>query len=288
MDLMERAQSLRATSEAHRLALKHNLERSAVLLAKCYESLGQFVNLRTRPVLHGASVPVKNKPQRKRSKRHVVRPPKLLDRSRTGSRAPPFRATPLAHVHGEEIVSENVLAFPLGGRDQRRPVLVRDVPAALPLDHTPMTDTDRSRHFGEGLPASEEVLERSKIGGGSGFHNPLIEGDGLSRQAVSIVPVTRLRRVGTISHMGRARTPVQFNKELALRLKSARVAAGYGTQGPFAKALGIELERYKKWESGRTPIQHEFIPAACELTGKDANYFYGVPARELVVKRTGS
>jgi transcriptional regulator with XRE-family HTH domain len=73
-----------------------------------------------------------------------------------------------------------------------------------------------------------------------------------------------------------------------MRLKAARIAAGFDSQPPFAKALGIELERYKKWESGRTPIQHEFIPAACELTGKDANYFYGVPAREQVVRRTGT
>jgi hypothetical protein len=287
MDLMERAQSLRATNEAHRLALKHNLERSAVLLAKFMESLGQFVNSRTQPVRHGASVPVEKKPQRKRSKRHVARPPKLLDRSRTGSRAPPLRTAPLAHVHGEEVIRGNVVPFPLGGRDQRRPVLVLDVAPSPPLDGAPMTYTDRIRHFGQGVPAPEEVPERFQVTDG-GFHNPLIEGDGLSRQAVSIVPVTRLGHVGTISPMGRARTPVQFNRELALRLKSARVAAGYGTQGPFAKALGIELERYKKWESGRTPIQHEFIPAACELTGKDANYFYGVPARELVVKRTGS
>lgn len=87
--------------------------------------------------------------------------------------------------------------------------------------------------------------------------------------------------------MGRARTPIQFNKELALRLKSARIAAGYGSMPPFAKALGIELERYKKWESGRTPFQHEFLPEICELTGKDANFFYAIEAIALPVKRTG-
>lgn len=90
--------------------------------------------------------------------------------------------------------------------------------------------------------------------------------------------------------MGRAKTPVQFNKQLAERLKAARIAAGYDTKEPFAKALGVELERYKKWESGRTPIQHEFIPRACELTGKDANYFYAVRAAEPVqiLRRTGT
>jgi hypothetical protein len=86
--------------------------------------------------------------------------------------------------------------------------------------------------------------------------------------------------------VGRAKTPVQFNKELALRLRSARVAAGYDSMGPFAKALGIELERYKKWESGRTPFQHEYMTGICALTGKDANYFYGIrTAAEQPAKR---
>jgi transcriptional regulator with XRE-family HTH domain len=73
-----------------------------------------------------------------------------------------------------------------------------------------------------------------------------------------------------------------------MRLKAARIAAGYDTQPPFAKALGIELERYKKWESGRTPIQHEYLTQVCDLTGKDPNYFYGVQSREVVAKRTGT
>jgi transcriptional regulator with XRE-family HTH domain len=90
--------------------------------------------------------------------------------------------------------------------------------------------------------------------------------------------------------MGRAKTPVQFNKALAARLRAARIAAGYDTQAPFAKELGIELERYKKWESGRTPIQHEFLPRVCELTGKDANFFYAIQPVEQthVIRRTGT
>jgi len=112
--------------------------------------------------------------------------------------------------------------------------------------------------------------------------------DGLSRQVAAIVPVTDLQAGQTISGMGRARTPIQFNKELAMRLKAARIAAGYDTQPPFAKALGIELERYKKWESGRTPIQHEYLTQVCELTGKDPNYFYGIQSKELAAKRTGT
>lgn len=73
-----------------------------------------------------------------------------------------------------------------------------------------------------------------------------------------------------------------------MRLKAARIAAQYDTQAPFAKALGIEPERYKKWESGRTPFQHEYLERICELTGKDANYFYGIkPAAEHRLRPTG-
>ena len=76
--------------------------------------------------------------------------------------------------------------------------------------------------------------------------------------------------------MGRARSPIQFNKNFAELLRAARIAAGYRRAEDFARDLGVAYERYKKWESGRTPIQHEYIPLACELTGKDANYFYGM------------
>lgn len=77
------------------------------------------------------------------------------------------------------------------------------------------------------------------------------------------------------SHMGRARSPIQFNKDIAARTKAARIAAGYGDARAFAeKYLGVTYERYKKWESGRTPIQHEYIPRFYELTGKDANFLF--------------
>jgi transcriptional regulator with XRE-family HTH domain len=76
--------------------------------------------------------------------------------------------------------------------------------------------------------------------------------------------------------MGRARSPMQFNKDLANRLKAARIAAGHENAREFAELMGVAYERYKKWESGRTPIQHEYIPRACELTGKDANFFFGM------------
>jgi DNA-binding XRE family transcriptional regulator len=184
-------------------------------------------------------------------------------------------------MHDEQIVRGQLLAFPTNRRHDVRPRLVRDHVPLAPLLDALDGMAGVTRHFGEGVPAAEDVSESLHM-------THLNTRDGLSRQVVAIVPVTDSRAHLTIQGMGRARTPVQFNKELAMRLKAARIAAGYDTQPQFAKDLGIELERYKKWESGRTPIQHEYLTQVCELTGKDPNYFYGVTAREAAIKRTGS
>jgi transcriptional regulator with XRE-family HTH domain len=78
--------------------------------------------------------------------------------------------------------------------------------------------------------------------------------------------------------MGRGVTPTKYKQELAERLKAARLMAGYDTQQAFAKALGVEWERYRKWESGRTPVPHQYVPLVCELLDIDPNFlFLGAP-----------
>jgi len=76
--------------------------------------------------------------------------------------------------------------------------------------------------------------------------------------------------------MGRGVTPTKFKDDFADRLRSARVAAGYASAREFAEAAGIPLENYKKYESGRTPMPHQYIRRACELIDKDANYLFNV------------
>ena len=186
------------------------------------------------------------------------------------------RRTAAAAVHDQEVVGGKLLAFPPRGGNEVGPVLLRDSAALAPLLDPLGTGSDITGHLGDGVPPVENFDD---------LHAPLIPRDQLSRNGLAIVPVTESGAPRTISRMGRARTPVKFNKDLALRLKSARVAAGYQTMPPFAKALGIETARYKKWESGRTPFQHEYLASICELTGKDANYFYDIQAKEL--RRTG-
>lgn len=62
---------------------------------------------------------------------------------------------------------------------------------------------------------------------------------------------------------------------MAKRLRSARVVGGYSTQKQAADALQIGLDRYEKWESGRTPIPAQYIGPICQLYGVDPNYLYG-------------
>ena len=76
--------------------------------------------------------------------------------------------------------------------------------------------------------------------------------------------------------MGRATTPVKFRAEMAKRLMSARVMAGFETKRQAADALQIGLDRYEKWESGRTPVPAQYVGPICDLFNIDANYLFGV------------
>lgn len=114
------------------------------------------------------------------------------------------------------------------------------------------------------------------------LHAPSVTGDGYSLQVGTIDPATSARGPRTLSGMGRGRTPVEFNRLLAQRLRAARIGAGYDKMPPFARLVGVEWETYKKWEQGKTPIPHHHLSRVSELTGKDANFFYG-QAREQQV-----
>jgi len=61
-------------------------------------------------------------------------------------------------------------------------------------------------------------------------------------------------------------------KGFAGRLRETRVAAGYQTMAEFARELGVEHERYRSWETGRTEpsIYHLFMILA--LTKVSADY----------------
>lgn len=186
-------------------------------------------------------------------------------------------------VHSQQIVGGQVLAFPSQSRNKSRPRRRRNALALAPLTDSPMTLGQVISHLGQGGPAGEhgsEVLQ--------GLHGLYLARDGLSRQEESGFPVPSRALEAKNKRMGRARSPIQFNKDLARRVVAARIAAGYERAEDFARDLGVTYDRYKKWESGRTPIQHEYIPRACELTGKDANYFFGLSSRQSEQERRGT
>jgi hypothetical protein len=271
--LIDRLKAAHAANTAARDRLRATLERTTTLASNTRKLMAEFVKLGASSIEAAANLRVtkKKEPLRKRHKRKNVTPAgQLPTRSNR-------RATTTHAVHDQQIVGANILPFPGRGRNDRRPIRGRNPTALPPLADDPMTNTQVVSHLRDGGPATEHVSE---------FHARHNAGDELSRQVVPIVPVTRRGAAGTIRHMGRNPTPVQFNKAFAARLRAARIGAGYDTQPPFAKALGIEIERYKKWESGRTPIQHEYLGLVCELTGKDANFFYGLAHEQQ--KRSGT
>lgn len=177
-------------------------------------------------------------------------------------------------VHRKKRICAQVLPFRLRGRNERRPMLMRNA-ATLPplLDGLVVLPHGGRQGTGVVFPPIEDGLQ------GKGLHVPDSAGDNYSRQGGRMIPVTGKPAPRTMCPMGRGVAPTRFKSEFAERLKAARIAAGYATQQEFALALGVPIERYKKWESGRTPMPHQYIPAACELTGQDANYFFKVAAR---------
>ena len=133
-------------------------------------------------------------------------------------------------------------------------------------------------HLGHGIPALKDFAY--------GLHGPDCAGDELSRQGPSIIPVTVLEARRTIVPMGRGTTPARFKNEFAVRLKAARIVAGYKTQKALAAEIGIDWERYKKWESGRTPIPHQYVRTVCDLLNIDANYLFDIESRAAKAKPT--
>lgn len=183
---------------------------------------------------------------------------------------------PRRRVHRKKLLGAQILPFPLGRRDDRAPGRLRDAIPLPPLAHSPLALTNVGGHFGNGTPAIEHVPQ--------GPHGAEYGPDELSDQAPPIIPLTARRAERTILPMGRGTTPARFRKELAARLKSARIVAGYRTKREAAEALGIALDRYTKWENGRTPVPPQYVQIVCAVFNIDANYLFAVGARETAKK----
>lgn len=187
-------------------------------------------------------------------------------------------APSLGEMHRKEIVSAQVFAFAPNRINQGGPVLMRDLSALAPLLDPVLLGADVGRHLGQRPPRLKQLVERS--------HAPKVASDGLSGQAPPKIPMTDSEALRTIGPMGRGVTPARFRSDMAKRLSSARVVAGYQTKKQAADALGVGLDRYEKWETGRTPVPAQYVAAVCDLFGVDANYLFSVQPKVAASKKT--
>jgi hypothetical protein len=187
------------------------------------------------------------------------------------------RRTPHALMHREQSIAGQLLAFPSERLNQRRPRIGRDALALPPLLDRIPGPTDIGSHRGECFPTGKDIFE--------GAHALEYASDGLSVQEPTMIPMTVSTHVPTISPMGRGTTPVKFRAEMAKRLTSARIVAGFTTKKQAADALGVGLDRYEKWETGRTPIPAQYVGPVCDLYAIDANYLFGIPSKAAAAPR---
>lgn len=188
------------------------------------------------------------------------------------------RRAALTVVHRQKMISTQLMTTPTQGGQHAAPCVGRNTATLLPF-----LDSRRgSSNFGGHLRGRAERFEHFL----QCAHMREYASDGLSDQGPPMIPVTVFQTPPTISRMGRSSTPAKLRAEMAKRLMSARIVAGYSTKKQAADALGITLDRYEKWESGRTPVPAQYIKPVCELFGIDANYLYGVepahPAKKVV------
>lgn len=186
------------------------------------------------------------------------------------------RRAACAHLHREQVIPGQAVALIAKRPNQGGPVVRRDTATLLPfLNHRSVLANSRG-HLRERAPGVKDIVNSA--------HARECAPDNSSGQGPPMIPMTSLAVVRTIRPMGRASTPVRLRAEMAKRLRSARIVALYATQKQAADALQIGLDRYEKWESGRTPIPAQYIGPICKLYGVDANYLYDIeakrPARE--------
>ena len=64
------------------------------------------------------------------------------------------------------------------------------------------------------------------------------------------------------------------------RLRACRIAAGYNTADSFARELGIDGWRYRKYERGESMPPFDVLEDICRLTDKSADFLlFGVSRR---------
>jgi transcriptional regulator with XRE-family HTH domain len=75
--------------------------------------------------------------------------------------------------------------------------------------------------------------------------------------------------LGVMSKDPDARVAPALRTAFARRLAAARAAAGYETMREFARALGIEEARYRRWENAETEPDLTHLDKIARLTGAE-------------------
>lgn len=164
-------------------------------------------------------------------------------------------------MHRQKIIGSELHPFPPSRINYCPPRGLGDAFPGLPLLDSPTGFPNGVGHLGDGIPASEDVL--------NGFHKPQNTRDNLSGQERTTYPMTKTARKRTMCPMGsRATTPKAFKEDFAKRLRAARELR-YEQASDFASDLGVPANTYGKYESGRSLLPHHLIPRACELLGLD-------------------
>ena len=72
--------------------------------------------------------------------------------------------------------------------------------------------------------------------------------------------------------------PPDFTAKFIERTKVARETGGFETAKDMAKALGIPVPTYRKYEE-RSPMPHHLIPKFCSLTSISYQQLFGQVAQ---------
>lgn len=179
------------------------------------------------------------------------------------------RGTASPRVHGEKVITGQLVPFPTQRLNQSRPIIRGDTASRFPLLGPRTRHIKIGSHFRERVPGVKNIVKRSE-------HGAEYAPDELSVQGPTMNPMTGTWAIRTICPMGRGVTPTRVRSEIATRLKAARIHARFTTQKEAADALGIRVDRYEKWESGRTPVPAQYVGPVCQLYGIDANYLFGI------------
>lgn len=62
-------------------------------------------------------------------------------------------------------------------------------------------------------------------------------------------------------------------KQMGKRIRAARIANGFDTAVEFAELLGVDEQRYRRYELGTAMPPPDIFKTICEMTDRTADFF---------------